>query len=58
MTDESAIKYVANRCNVSREVAQIALDHSRGSIPHAIDALTDDTLKGIYIKEAREYGLG
>lgn len=52
------ILYLMDRCNVSREVAMVALSHNRGNVFRAQDALQNTITLAQYMREAREYELG
>ena len=52
---ETKIDILSREANVSREIAQVALIHSRGSISYATDMLERDTCKQIFWREAREF---
>lgn len=54
---QKRIDYIAKECNVSKEIARIALDHARGSIPIAKDLLSNEHCKFTFGREVGEFGL-
>lgn len=56
--DESYIKYLMEKCNVTYEVALVALNHCSGSVIHAYHMLQSEICKAQYMREVREYELG
>lgn len=55
--DESLLEFLMKKHGVSRTVAMIAMNHNRLSVIHASEALSNDTCKYQYQREAREYAL-
>jgi hypothetical protein len=51
------VKYIAQEANVSEKMASVALDHARGSIPYALDLLSNDQCRFAFGREIREYNL-
>ena len=53
----STVAYVAHEAGVSREVARVALDNSRGNIRVALDLLSNIMCRDLFEREVREYEL-
>lgn len=56
--DEALVQYLVKKCGVSRGGAMVALNHFKGSVIHACDALSSEIYKAQCSREAREYGIG
>ena len=52
-----SVTYVAQEAGVSREVARVALDKSRGNIRVALDLLSNIMCRSLFEREVREYEL-
>ena len=52
-----SVAYVAQKAGVSREVARVALDNSRGNIRVALDLLSNIMCRSLFEREVREYEL-
>lgn len=52
-----SVAYVAQEAGVSREVARVALDNSRGNIRVALDLLSNIMCRSLFEREVREYEL-
>lgn len=54
---EMKAERVAKEANISKQIAQVALQHARGSIQYAKDMLSNQTCVQIFWKEAREFDI-
>lgn len=52
---EDAIKWLMQECDVSAEVALIALTHNRGNVFIAKDMLNSTVIRQQYAREVREF---
>ena len=52
-----SVAYVAQEAGVSKEVARVALDNSRGNIRVALDLLSNIMCRSLFEREVREYEL-
>ena len=52
-----SVAYVAHEAGVSKEVARVALDNSRGNIRVALDLLSNIMCRDLFEREVREYEL-
>ena len=52
-----SVAYVAQEAGVSKEVARVALDNSRGNIRVALDLVSNIMCRSLFEREVREYEL-
>lgn len=50
-----AIKWLMQECDVSAEVALVALAHNRGNVFIAAELLSDGLIRQLYMREVREF---
>lgn len=55
--DDRLIEYLMLQCDVTRDVALVALNFNGGSVVHAQTALADPTFVARCAREVRECGL-
>ena len=54
---QSRIRYIAQECGVTEEIARIALDYAKGSISIAIDYLSNEHCRFTFGREVKEFEL-